>query len=117
MDLFTSYYANYRNIPEDFLCIGISRTVPDGFVDKPNFIHATLFAPPADLLHDMKSGNETEEGYKKRYVTYLFSVFNDKSIFGNLGQFVSYLKIMHSENYKSIVFLCYEKKASSPFCF
>ena len=79
MKHFTSYYANYRNIPKDYLCIGISRTCPEWFninqESLGNFywVKDNVLAPPADLLDGFKHGSIDINEYKKRYIAHLFS--------------------------------------------
>ena len=37
MKFYTSYYGNYKSIPTDYYCVGISRYCPDGFKDNPDY--------------------------------------------------------------------------------
>ena len=108
MQFFTSYYGNYRNIPKDYVCIGISRYCPEWFrkgnYDNFVFVEDNILAPEKDLLDDMKSGRETEEGYKRRYVETLFRKLEGISIYTYFGSLSR-----KYEQYKAIVFLCYEK--------
>ena len=108
MRFFTSYYGNYRNIPKDYVCIGISRYCPEWFkkgnYDNFVFVEDNILAPEKDLLDDMKFGRETEEGYKRRYVETLFRKLEGISMYTYFGTLSK-----KYEQYKAIVFLCYEK--------
>lgn len=108
MQFFTSYYGNYRNIPKDYICIGISRYCPEWFRkgNYSNFVFEedSILAPEKDLLEDIKSGRETEEGYKRRYVECLFRKLGNMSMYTYFGS----LSKKYGQ-YKAIVMLCYEK--------
>ena len=108
MQFFTSYYGNYKNIPKEYVCIGISRYCPEWFskgnYDNFVFIKDTILAPDKDLLDDMKSGRETEEGYKRRYVEGLFKKLGNIPFNDYIESFSDLYK-----DYEAIVFLCYEK--------
>lgn len=119
MKFYTSYYGNYKNIPTDYYCVGISRYCPDGFKDNPDyknflFVKDNIFAPTKDLLEDMKSGNETEEGYKRRYVEHLLSQFGEGHMYNSFEDFINAISDNFSDKYQAIVFLCYEKP--NDFC-
>ena len=64
---YTSYYANYKNIPKDFLCVGISRFVPETFKysNYNNFIwnKDNFLAPSIQLLSDIKNNKIDEDEY------------------------------------------------------
>lgn len=107
MKFYTSYYGAMREIPDNYLCIGISRIVP--FIDRDNFVSGepySRFAPPYDLLNDFKAGRETEDGYKRRYVKYILSQFTQYTLPPFLDAIVDFAK---QDKYDAIVFMCYEK--------
>ena len=115
MKLFTSYYANYKNIPSNYLCIGISRVCPEWFANAnlPNFIFikSNFMAPSFDLLNDSL---EDKEAYKRRYVTELYSNLS-KLGYNDLKTWVNDLFKCEAElGFDGIVFMCYE--APDKFC-
>lgn len=118
---FTSYYANYRNVPKDFLCVGISRIIPNYFKDSQfeNFIWSkdNFMAPSLELLLDKKNGKISEEEYSKRYITELTSRVNLYTGFSDLSEWFQAFDNNLSQNqteWKSVVFMCYEKPTE--FC-
>lgn len=116
MRFYTSYYANFKNIPTNYVCVGISRTCPDGFEGKSNFVFVkdNFLAPPAGLLRDMKDGNETEEGYKRRYIKHILETFSEGRKFKDFPSFIEKVEENYKNQYDAVVFLCYEKPES--FC-
>lgn len=118
MKFYTSYYGNYRNIPKDYVCIGISRYCPDWMRDPKftnfSFTEDNLLAPEKDLLDDIKSGRETEEGYKRRYVEHLLGNFGNGKMYPTFESFIKSLEENYEFRYKAIVFMCYERPGE--FC-
>ena len=118
MKFYTSYYGNYKNIPTDYFCVGISRYCPDGFMndDYKNFLFVrnNILAPEKELLDDMKSGKETEDGYKRRYVEHLLSYFGEGKRYDSFEDFINAISENFRDKYQAIVFLCYEKP--NDFC-
>ena len=118
MKFYTSYYGNYKNIPTDYFCVGISRYCPDGFMndDYKNFLFVrnNILAPEKELLDDMKSGKETEDGYKRRYVEHLLSHFGEGKMYDSFEDFINAISENFRDKYQAIVFLCYEKPTD--FC-
>lgn len=111
MKFYTSYYAKYKEIPKDYMCIGISRVCP--FKDWnisgtfPNFIFYknNELAPSEDLLSGYKDGKYTEQDYKRIYVTQVFNWFKDLNM--TVGEWAERLaEIFYG--YRAVVFLCYE---------
>ena len=118
MKFYTSYYANYRNIPANYMCVGISRTCPDGFNNPDNknflFVRDNILAPTKELLSDFKEGRETEEGYKRRYVESLLSSFGEGKKYNSFEDFIEAVGDNFKDKYEAVVFLCYEKPGD--FC-
>lgn len=93
--IYTSYFANNKNIPKDIKRISISRFTPSwAKVDS----ELKILAPTADLLHRYKDGLVSDEAYTAEYVEYLRSL--DPFEIGNAIQ--------------DAVILCYE--ANGEFC-
>lgn len=121
LQYYTSYYSNFRNIPKDYLCIGISRFVPIEFKnsDYRNFIWASdnFLAPSESLLYDIKSDKITQEEYSKRYIEELIKSVPIKTKYENLLDWIIAFDSeisFHEANWKAVVFMCYEKPTD--FC-
>ena len=113
MKFYTSYYGNYRNIPKNYMCIGISLYCPENLINSGHenfmFVEGNILAPDKCLLDDIKSGKETEDGYKKRYVECLLSRFGEGMRYPTFESFIRSLEENYELRYDAIVFMCYEK--------
>lgn len=116
IDFYTSYYANYENIPKNYICVPISRVVPDGFSDYPNItiIKDNFIAPDDNLLFDYKNGRIDEIEYKKRYINKICTYINSCDRFNDLFDWAKAVDKHYGDEYDGIVFLCYEKPGD--FC-
>ena len=123
MKHFTSYYANYRNIPKDYLCIGISRTCPEWFninqESLGNFywVKDNVLSPPADLLDGFKNGSIDINEYKKRYIAHLFSWIEKDRMYKDIPDYMKQMDEFFSTcstPWKGLVFMCYE--SPNEFC-
>lgn len=112
--LFTSYYSYYKAIPDNYLCIAISRFIPIKFKENnyENFlwVNDNFIAPSKELLLNKKAGNIDEQTYKKIYTKELF--FNLNKIGYNsfnswYNDISNFYKITQKE-WEALVFLCYE---------
>lgn len=117
MKLYTSYYANYKNIPADYMCIGISQVCPftdlnaGSFYSNFVFYKDNMLAPSRELLSGFKAGKYTSQEYKKMYVTRIFEFLEASG--ETLPEWVSKLEEAYAK-WKGIVFLCYE--SPDKFC-
>jgi len=93
--IFTSYFANIKNIKHKKL-ISISRFTPKWL---PDIQEAKELAPSTKLLEDYKKGLVDDDTYIERYHKETLSKLNRKLIY---------------EKYNNSVFLCYEKHGD--FC-
>lgn len=116
MKHFTSYYANYRNIPEDYMCVGITSVCPDGFSNKiPNFTYTenNILTPSVDLQYKFKSGEIEINEYKKEYVSGILEkvqTIMKKKDFPTYMDFVDdYFGNRCLTQWRGLVFLSYEK--------
>jgi uncharacterized protein YeaO (DUF488 family) len=111
MQFYTSYYGNYKNIPSDYMCVGISRICPfkNWNIDNalPNFVFYkhNIFAPSKDLLDGFKEGKYDENDYKRIYVTQIYNWLNENNM--TIKTWCEQLAEVFSK-YNAIVFLCYE---------
>jgi uncharacterized protein YeaO (DUF488 family) len=92
----TSYFANFRNFPENKKKISISRFTPKWFKEDYN---ALELAPSAELLKDYKDGLVDDAEYDKRYKKETLDKLDPKEI---------------AKKYKDSIFLCYE--TDKEFC-
>jgi len=93
--IYTSYYSNYRNFPDNFEPVSVSLYPPKGF----NGIIIEELAPTNSILMDFKNGKINEFNYIQRYYTEVLSKLNPHQIAKKLNN-----KIL----------LCFEKKGD--FC-
>ena len=116
--LYTSYYANMKNIPATYLMVGISRTCPewlkentsDNFLWTPN----NILAPPASLLSDIKSGKIDQNQYTERYKEHIHYIFSHNRDFRDVQDWYENMNDEFEDKYDAVVFLCYEKPTD--FC-
>ncbi len=114
MRYFTSYFANFRNIPKNFLCVGISRYYQDYFkrTDIENYLYVpnSILAPSEKLLKAMKLNLITEREYTGYYEQELaegvgrLGYPSEKMYFEDLDRNLS-----ADGKFDAVVFLCYEK--------
>ena len=119
MKFYTSYYANFRHIPKDFMCIGISRYFQDYFkrTDIPNFLYTpnNVLAPSEKLLLAMKKGLITEEQYEYYYVQGLQEGLARMGYQSETMYYEALLREFdNTPGVSAVVFLCYEKPGE--FC-
>jgi len=117
--LYTSYYANIKNIPTNYLMVGISQFCPEWLkYDAPDnflFVACNFLAPTKELLNDIKSGNIDPSEYRKRYNEQFDEFFKNCSYqYKTVDQWYQKVDEEFSDKYQAIVFLCYEKP--SDFC-
>lgn len=100
MKIYTSYFANLKNLEkEDIFPIGICCYPPKWF-NGPNL---GAIAPTPDILEKCKSSHAE---YEKRYKAEVLSIFKDISTLIN--------KISYISGGKDVALCCYEKP--SDFC-
>ena len=100
MKIYTSYFANLKNLEkEDILPIGICCYPPKWF-NGPNL---GAIAPTPDILEKCRSSHAE---YEKRYRAEVLSIFKDVSTLIN--------KISYISGGKDVALCCYEKP--SDFC-
>ena len=100
MKIYTSYFANLKNLEkEDIFPIGICCYPPKWF-DGPNL---GAIAPTPDILEKCKSSHAE---YEKRYKAEVLSIFKDVSTLIN--------RISYISGGKDVALCCYEKP--SDFC-
>lgn len=106
--LYTSYFG-YKNKLDNSLEVSISLYPPKWFKSD---LQLNELTPSKKLLLDYKEGQETKEGYIKRFKTELNERFKNSE---DLIKLKKYLIIeMNKQNKKSITLNCFEK--SEDFC-
>ena len=61
--IYTSYFANWRNFPENSFAVGITR-IPPNYWSRPNY---EIFAPSRELLMSYRLGEIDENIFRRRY--------------------------------------------------
>ena len=97
--IYTSYFSNYRNFPEDSYVIGVTRMPP---ADIEN---CADLAPSAALLRQYKNKEIDEFIFSIKYLEELQQLDKEK--------YVIYLRNLE-QIYKNIILCCYEK--TGDFC-
>ena len=92
--IYTSYFANLRNIPETIFRVSIAR-YSDKFPDIPRFEE---LMPSSQLLMFIKKGIYNQYQYTKKFNSYLYSL--DPEVIVD--------KLNNLSGGRDIVLLCYE---------
>ena len=118
IELYTSYYANMKNIPANYLMVGISQYCPEWLKeDAPDnfmWVKGNFLAPDKELLDDIKSGRIDHETYRERYTNKFYESFDKNYVYKSVDDWYQAMDEEFSDKYGAIVFLCYEKP--SDFC-
>ena len=101
MRIYTSYYANMRNIPDDIVPISIAGKAPDWY----NGLEYKKLAPKIGFFTEWKNKNLSNDWYTHRFNDEVLDKLNAESVFSDLEQLTGG---------KDCVLLCYEKPDS--FC-
>lgn len=112
--LFTSFYDNFFKIPSDYICVGISRVIPENFRtnDIDNFIYApeNVLAPSLQIedLFNKKSIDKTE--FIRRYVKELKKNLEQLGCHSFNEYFLKMVTHFSTsyQNWEALVFLCNE---------
>lgn len=118
IELYTSYYANMKNIPTNYLMVGISQYCPEWLKeDAPDnfmWVKGNFLAPDKELLDDIKSGRIDHKTYTERYTNKFYESFDKSYVYKSVDDWYQAMDKEFSDKYRAIVFLCYEKP--SDFC-
>ena len=98
--IYTSYFANILNFPDNFIPIGICAKPPSWFTGY----NEKRFAPSYSILMDYKQ-NHDDLIYDSRYTNEILNTID-------VVQIINYLQSQYPD--QSIVLCCYEK--SEEFC-
>jgi uncharacterized protein YeaO (DUF488 family) len=82
MKFFTSYYANIKNIPKDYILVSISGDIPDYIKEQMN-IWDRRFAPNWDLFKEYKNspeGQQRENKYVERFKNEVLTKYDSTDI-------------------------------------
>ena len=102
MNIYTSYFGNYKNIPQEYQCISIANSKPRGL-----FIPTWKEVMPKwSIVKSLKANEISYELFEQMYLNQLLHTyqFNDKQ---SLEKLRNYLENMNAD----IVLLCWEKDA------
>lgn len=92
--IYTSYYANYKNIDPEYQCISISQTKPPIFIPRLSKV-----VPHWNLINLYKLGILTYEQFAQAYMLQINQTISPNNLRDYLLQF----------NNDNIVLMCYEK--------
>lgn len=101
--IYTSYYANIRNLPKDSTLVSISRGIPKYIQNIDH--HFLTYAPSSKLLKDYKYKNLSEKEYIQRYY---------KETLNELEPYLVYSFLLSLIEQGPLMLLCYEKPGD--FC-
>ncbi len=101
-EVYTSYFANIRNLPEDVIPVSISQKPPEGYKG----LQYKKLAPPSDLIAAYKRKKD-ESSYIRQYNERILSVLNTYAVLKELDALVP-------GEEKKIALVCYEKPGD--FC-
>ncbi len=101
MKIYTSYFANVKNVPEHISPVSIARFPPRWFKG----LCFMDIAPPKELLWKSKQGKITEDEYTAQYISCLERKFTPESL-------IRKLKTLFGG--KDIILLCFERRGE--FC-
>lgn len=96
--IYTSYFANIRNLPDTCIPISIAQFTPQGFIFAGGLEYKTL-APPVDMLKRVKKDHD----HAKYTVDYTHDVL------GKLDKQQVQQEILDMSNGKIPILVCYEK--------
>lgn len=98
MNIYTSYFANWRNFPKDAICISIARVPCPGF----SGFDFSLLAPTKSILDEYKRTHDKER-YTLRYTTEVLQELTPEDVYK------IFVQAAYDIGMNSIVLLCYEK--------
>ena len=102
MELYTSYFANLRNIDKSIIPVSIARIKPSWY----NGLEFKAIAPSMQLLKWYKYNNEYTQNEKERINTDIFK----KEVFDRYTATAIYTSILRlTDGADKAVLLCYEK--------
>lgn len=96
--IFTSYFANIRNLPPNCIPISIAQFPPKGFVSQGGLEYKTL-APPKNLLRKVQQDHNHRE--------YILSYKHE--VLDKLDKNQVYQELLDMSNGQTVVLCCYEK--------
>lgn len=83
MVIYTSYYANLRNLPASIIPVAISQFPPSWYKGKT----LRRLAPSSELLLSYKAGTVGEDEYIRRYKAETLSAFDPRKMYGSLFEY------------------------------
>jgi len=107
-NFYTSYFANIKNLPNDFILIAICGKKPIWF----NGLHYKKLAPSYDLFTKWKV-NKDNDWYIKKFNIQLQQL-NFTTVIYDLTSLAKQFNKCNNVNYNNICLLCYE--SPNKFC-
>lgn len=101
MNIYTSYFSNYKNIPQEFQCLSIANSKPKGLM-VPTW---KAVRPNWSTVKDLKNQKISQELFNQMYLQQLLQTYPyyDKQ---KMKELKSYLESFDLD----IVLLCWEKE-------
>lgn len=103
MKIYTSYFANYRNFPDNALALGITR-FPPNYWDGINIAN---FAPSEKLLRQYRNKDIDEFMFKNLYLEEINSKYSREDV-------LNIFDLLSTGGKFDIILCCYEKP--NEFC-
>lgn len=100
MQIFTSYFANTKNLPSDIVPVSIALKTPSWFLG----VRYKLLAPTGAILSAWKA-HQDNSLYLQQY---------DSEVLSHLDVFKVYKDLEHISGGKDVALLCYERPGE--FC-
>ena len=98
--IYTSYFANLKNIPEGYVPVSICGKAPEGYTG----LQFKKLAPSYDIFSQYKETGDRAQ-YSERYI---------REILGNLDPHKIINELYTLSNTQNVVLVCYEGKGK--FC-
>ena len=98
MEIYTSYFGNYRHIPQEYQCISIANSKPQGLF----IVECDLLKPKWSLVQQYKAKNISYAEFAEQYITQLDAV-----------PAIRYYEVLKSLSLSNpIVLMCWEKQSA-----
>ena len=103
MEIYTSYFGNYRRIPQEYQCISIANSKPQGLF----IVECDLLKPIWSLVKKFKEQQISYTEFAQCYITQLNTipavVYYDK---------LRELSLRELSQFNPIVLMCWEKQST-----
>lgn len=123
---YTSYYENYKDIPNDWYCIALFDDAPEPLKNMNNFLsnRSSVFAPSKELMKEFLKNNgvlnnDLEEKYIKEVLNnfQIWKKHNPDSGVDNFREWIEMLDmtLTKEQDWKCVVFMTKEHSSTNTF--